>query len=141
MKHYTEARTDKLYYLASPYSHKNQFIQVYRYEAVIYAAATLTKMGFALLEPIGMSHEQSTRYELPGGYEFWQTRDRTLIDHSDGVIVLRLPGWKNSVGVRDELEYCSSQGKPIYYIDLDDLLSHEEIDLLSYGCSTQIRKP
>jgi hypothetical protein len=111
----------KLYYFASPYSHKNKLVEVIRYELTIATAAKLTKQGYRLLEPIAMCHEQSSRYELPGGYEFWQTRDRGFIKICDAIMVLKLKGWDVSVGVTDEIEYAKSLGKPVIYLDPDKI--------------------
>lgn len=116
----------KLYYLASPYSHQNKLVMNIRYEIVIYAASRLTAEGFRLLEPIAMCHEQSSRYELPQGYEFWKTRDRSFIDLCDAVMVLTIPGWEESVGVTDEIEYAYSLGKDVFYLSIDDFLTEEE---------------
>ena len=106
----------KTYYIASPYTHPNKFVQQYRYEAVIYTASLLTKQGHTLIEPIGMCHEQSLRYDLPGGYEFWKTRDRLFIEKCDGIIVLQLPGWLDSVGVTDEIAWAEELGKDIHFL-------------------------
>lgn len=116
---------DRLYYFASPYSHKNPFVQNMRYETTIFAASQLTAQGYRLLEPIAMCHEQASRYGLPAGYEFWKTRDRGFIDISDGVIVLTLPGWKKSVGVMDEIKYAESTGKWVHYLDPESIISSE----------------
>ena len=107
----------KLYYLASPYSHPNRFVRQVRYEATIYAASQLTCEGFRLLEPIAMCHEQSDRYDMPSGYQFWKTRDRGFIDLCDGVILLKLKGWQVSEGVTDELYYAKRKGKHITHLE------------------------
>jgi hypothetical protein len=114
LQHYSKADKSKLYYLASPYSHKNPFIRAYRYLAVDYAAAVLTDQGFRLLEPISMCHHKTVNYNMESGYEFWKVRDRGFIDVSDGVIVLTMPGWLRSIGVMDEIDHANDQDKPVY---------------------------
>lgn len=123
MEHYTKADKQKLFYLASPYSHDNSFVMQFRYELIIYTASILTKQGFRLIEPIGMCHSSSLRHEMPTGYEFWKTRDRGFIDVSDGIIVMKMPGWSTSVGVTDELEWAAKTGKPIYFIEQDEIIT------------------
>lgn len=115
----------KLFYLASPYSHKNTIIKEYRYFLVAAAAAELYQAGFNLLEPIGSGHPIAIRYDLPQGYEYWQKRDRLMIERSDGVIVLTIPGWAESVGVTDEVKYAKELGKPVYYVNPAELLPGE----------------
>ena len=125
----------KLYYLASPYTHKSKFIEQIRYEAVIYTASQLTNMGHRLIEPIGMCHDQSTKYELPGGYEFWKTRDRGFVELCDGIIILCIPGWAESVGVTDEIKWAKQHGKTIHYLRAEDVMTQEERSCL--GTHTQ----
>lgn len=124
-------RKSKVYYLASPYSHSSAFIQQLRYEAVLAAAARLTNMGYTFLEPIGMSHDQSTKYELPGGYKFWQRRDRGFIARTDAVAVLTLPGWEESEGVTDELQYAKRLGREVIHLDPREIFTEYELNCLS----------
>ena len=116
---------EQLYYFASPYSSENSFVRQIRYEATIYAASELTKIGFRLLEPIAMCHEQSNRHQMPSGYQFWQSRDRGFIDICDAVIVLQLEGWKESEGVSDEIQYAKSLGKEVHLLHVDDIIDQE----------------
>lgn len=116
---------DKVYYLASPYSHDNPFIKSIRYQMINYAGAVLTKHGYILLEPIASCHDKSLNYDLPGGYDFWQFRDRTMIERSDGVIVFKMPGWTKSKGVTDEIQYAESIGKPVHYIALEHIITSD----------------
>ena len=88
-----------------------------RYEAVVHAAAMMFKSDFMLIEPIASCHEKSLRYDLPGGYKFWQKRDRKYISLTSGIIVLTLPGWKESEGVTDEIAYAKTLGMPVYYLN------------------------
>lgn len=106
--------TNLLYYFASPYSHKDEKIQHDRYLMQGEIAASLIKEGFILLQPIEMCHNLSLRFGLPGGYEFWKRRDRTFIDRCEATIVCDMPGWKESIGVQDEIQYTKEQGKKAY---------------------------
>lgn len=109
-----------IYYLASPYSHKRWWVRWYRWYKVCQVGAILTKQGYTLLEPIAMCHWNSFLFGLPPGYDFWKSRDRAFIERSDGLFVLTLPGWKESVGVQDEIIHAKRLGKPIQYLELYD---------------------
>jgi len=108
--------TESVYYFASPYSDPDPAVREHRYVDTIDIATKLINHGYCLLEPIAMSHHHAQRFGLPSGYDFWKTRDRKFIEITDGVIVLMLPGWKESVGVTDEIQYALSLGKPVYYL-------------------------
>lgn len=114
-----------LYYLASPYSHPDPLVKELRYLLITRIAAELFNQGYALVEPIGSSHPVAKQFKLPTGYEYWQARDRSMISKCDGVIVAKLPGWRESVGVTDEIHYAKEIGKPVYYLNVDDLIGPE----------------
>ena len=120
--------TDKVYYLASPYSHKSDFIKELRYQAIACIAARLiSDHHLILLEPIASCHAKSYMYDMPTGYEYWKTRDRKMIALSDGIIVATLPGWEESEGVTDEIQYAKELGKDIIYLAPKDILTMEEL--------------
>jgi hypothetical protein len=107
---------DKLYYLASPYTHKDQEVMNERFEKVNYFATYLLKQyGINCIEPICTGHVK-VQYDLPIDFEFWSTRDKMFIDHCRGLIVYCLPGWETSKGVTSEIEYAKKCYKPVYYI-------------------------
>lgn len=105
----------KLYYLASPYSHKNPKVRKERAESVTEAAVSLLKHGIFVFAPISYN-EPWEKYNLPGDWTFWCDFDKTFIERCDGgIIVLKLDGWENSVGVSAEVSYAKSLGLPIYF--------------------------
>lgn len=135
-------RENKTYYLASPYSHKNPVVKEFRELAVQYTASILTMKGYKLLEPIASCHRKSHMFDLPTGYEYWKERDRDYIARSDGVILLAIKGWKESVGVTDELEYANELGIPIYKLGQDAVLSRDllaEMFILPNESITEIK--
>ena len=48
---------------------------------------------------------------LPTDAKYWQDYNHAMIDASQGVIVLRIPGWIESKGVAEEIVYCLGLGK------------------------------
>lgn len=51
-------------------------------------------------------------------YESWKERCRCLIDICDMMIVIKAPGWEESVGVMDEIEYAKQGKLPIFFVTL-----------------------
>lgn len=107
---------DKLIYLASPYSHKNNHIQHLRYEQVCYYAAELTRQGLLVFSPIAHSHGIA-KYGLPTDWQFWQQYDEAMISRCDSLTVLMLDGWKESKGVQAEIEIAKRLGIPVEYME------------------------
>jgi hypothetical protein len=111
---YFEQGRPNVYYFASPYSAPDVYTREKRYIQALMAAGELHKMGYCLIEPIGMSHHTAKVCALPTGYDHWKSRDRAFIDHSDGIIVLNIPGWVESVGVSDEIKFAFANNKPVW---------------------------
>lgn len=103
-------------YLASPYTDKNPEIQEYRFQAVCYAARRLLTKGIKIFSPVAHSHPIS-RYGLPGNWEFWEGWDKEFIDACQEIWVLCLDGYKESKGIKGEVEYAKATGKRIVYLD------------------------
>ena len=103
-------------YLATPYSHEDEKIRQRRYWVAMEITAELMKEGNIVFSPIVYTHELAKKYNLPNNYEFWQNICERFIDWSDKVIVVDMPGMKESKGVEAELKYADSIGKPVEYI-------------------------
>ena len=116
---------NKVYYLASPYSHPNPIVKQMRYLLAAAAGAELFKKGYTLLEPIATSHPAASLFSLPTGYASWMERDRRMIEKADGLIVLTLPGWTTSTGVSDEIDFAHDQYKPVHLVNPEELLGKE----------------
>lgn len=116
---------NKIWYLASPYStpmmpgHTKLEACDIRHKQVEWFGAQLMNLGYILWEPIASSYFKAKYFDLPQTYEFWQNRDRTMIENSAGVIVCDIQGWKGSTGVTDEVQYARSLGKPVYLVQVD----------------------
>lgn len=109
-----------LVYLASPYTHKSAHIMKYREEQVTITAAKLTEMfRVTLFLPITQSAAMARACPGLFGHTFsaWKDIDLDAIDHSDEVWVVKLSGWKKSVGVQAEIEYALKLKKPVKYIN------------------------
>jgi hypothetical protein len=111
-----EVDKNKLYYLASPYSHSDPAIEELRYNQINEIGTILIKAGHMLIEPIAMCHHKK-KYNLPGSYEFWSRINKKLISVCDGIIIAKvIDGWDKSIGVADEIKYAQSLDKEVYYL-------------------------
>lgn len=105
----------RLIYLASPYSHPDSKVRHERFEAVCKQAAMMMKDGLLVFSPIAHTHPIAS-FGLPGGWEYWQKYDRTMLERSDELAVLKLDGWKDSIGVKAEIEIACEIGLAIRFI-------------------------
>lgn len=106
-----------LYYLASPYNHPTQLRRHERYMANVKALADLLHSGKHIFSPIVHNHPVAVFRDLGRGWEFWKQYDELMLRKCDGLIVLRLEGWQESVGVQAEIKLAKELGLPIIYMD------------------------
>lgn len=101
------------WYLAGPYTNS----PMERYEQHLEASAILIKNGYVIYSPIVHCHPMALKYQLPGNFEFWQRFNHVMITWSNGVLLLKLPGWEKSGGVRDELNFCFDNNIKVWGVD------------------------
>ena len=113
-------RRQLVWYLASPYSTpvvegiSTRDICKLRHERAELFGLYLIKAGYICWEPIASSFFKAITWGVPQTYEFWQDRDRAMIEHSDGVIDCDMVGWKQSTGVTDEIKWAKANDKSVY---------------------------
>ena len=116
-----------LIYLASPYTVKDPKATVQamknrrtrRFEKVCRKAAELMMIpGNKVFCPIAHSHS----IEVNGmgvlmEAAFWLEQDFAILTYVDKLVVYRMEGWKESEGIKKEIEFATGLKIPIEYID------------------------
>jgi nucleoside 2-deoxyribosyltransferase len=90
-------------YLCSPYTHVDPAVVEYRFESACIAAASLMKQGHIVFSPIAHSHPIS-KYLGKEDHQFWLRQDYDFLEQCDELIILMLDGWRESVGIKAEIE-------------------------------------
>jgi len=104
-------------YLAVPYTHSSPDIRILRFNIVNKVAAKLINEGFNIFSPISHSHPISLSGDLPISFDFWNNYCKAFLDVSQKLLVLKLDGWEESVGVKAEIEIAKNLGIPIEYLE------------------------
>lgn len=103
-------------YLACPYSDHSKDVREARFHAANEAAAHLIGQGKIVFSPISMTHPidvvMAAEHETMGS-DFWVTFDEAFMVFCDEMIILALPGWTQSAGIRREIEFFRSALKPV----------------------------
>ena len=108
-------------YLASPYTHKYDIVQLGRFEEVSRQTALLLKEGIIVFSPIVFSHQLSVEYGIPNTLEMWSPHNKAMIDLCDELWVLMLNGFRESKGVGIEVNHAKKIGCPVRFIHPGDL--------------------
>lgn len=100
-------------YLASPYTHKDPAVMLYRFEATFCFTSTMLQMGHTVFSPIVYGRQ----FEALIGHDFrsWQSFNDIMLGRATQMWVLQLPGWEESRGVAHELEYARQLGLDISF--------------------------
>lgn len=108
---------DRLFYLASVYTmYPAGKEQAWR--DACKNVAWLLEEGYNVISPIAHSHsvDEVEGHTLEPTEEFWLGYDFKWIDAIQGMAVLMMDNWKNSSGIRQEIEFCREKSYPVYYI-------------------------
>lgn len=100
-----------LIYLAHPYIRSPEE----NYNMAAKYAAERVLQGEFIIAPVLMYHPIKKKHSLPSDTEWWLRYDFQLLAACDELRVLMLPGWQQSVGVKNEIAMAKSLGKPITY--------------------------
>ncbi|WP_165899762.1 DUF1937 family protein [Borborobacter arsenicus] len=108
-------------YLGSPYSLYKHGLHRAAREAAM-AAARLMEIGLVVYAPIPHGHSIACWGDLPAEWEFWKRQCQPYIDAASSLVVLKLDGWQDSVGLTYEIECFEEAGKPIVMVTMDEVL-------------------
>jgi hypothetical protein len=117
----------KVNYLASPYTFKGPNIseacrlrvENLRYRQITKIAGKLEdRYPYAFILPITMSHNTAQFMETrkEGTFKNWARRDFSYINKCDEVWVVTMDGWKESVGVQEEIKFATNNSIPVNYV-------------------------
>lgn len=110
-----------LLYLASPYTSPDPLLTLSRYSAAVAATALLMQRGYHVFSPIVHNHPVALSGELPGTWDFWRVRDEAWLSLASHMLVLLLPGWRESTGVTAEILFARQNNISILYSTPEDL--------------------
>lgn len=112
----------KLSYLASPFSHKDKWVMKLRWAIITAIGAKLISQKHHIFGPITESHSYAEFGVGESGWQFWGEHDRLMISKCDEVLVVKMKGWEDSVGVNAEIQYAIDKGIPLKFIEVTDVL-------------------
>lgn len=108
----------KVVYLSAPYSSEQPEIAERRFHALLDLQVALLNAGITCINPLANAlpficqpNEQSLDYNTILDI------DLKILARCDEMVVLALPGWSQSEGVKRELEYAITLKKPVTILE------------------------
>lgn len=126
----TSFKDRNVIYLACPYTDPDPAVRLARFETATAVAADLIRAGRIVYSPITMTHPidvvlAGTSNTL--GSDYWVAFDEAFMEVCSEMIVIQLPGWERSNGIRREIAFFSSHNKPIRYMDPSNSRSFHQL--------------
>lgn len=109
-------------YIASPYSHPDPKVRTLRYNMARQFAGELLLTGHFCYSPIVYCHNIAVEHSARLDFGFWESFNYAMLGAAKNLIVLRLPGWDESIGVKAEIDFAISHNKPIHHVSLREPL-------------------
>jgi hypothetical protein len=103
-------------YLAAPYNHTDPAIKKQRADYTTAFTSYLFNKEIFVFSPL-THNVPLIEAGTVTGWDMWGKYDLEMLSRCDKLIVLRLPGWKESLGVKAEIEHATKLGLPIEEID------------------------
>ena len=117
-------KKDSLVYVASPYYSDNPGIMRNRFELVKQACYLLLTNGYNPLSPIMIWHQvRESGVAFDGVTDPDIVRmNRKLLDKCDSLLVLCASGWKESVGITEEVRYARESKMKVVYCKFNEFI-------------------
>lgn len=113
----TILRKHNLVYVASPYTNYEDGEEMASRDICI-ATARLIIDGVNAFSPIAHGHAIAAEiYPRVIGHSRWMKFDEATMRVCDALLVVKMPGWRTSRGVGEEIRIFDLAKKPIYYAD------------------------
>lgn len=117
----TRLKAFPLVYLATPYTKYRSGIEAAFCDACLIASRLLLA-GVKVYSPIAHTHPIATWGGLdPLDHSIWLPFDEAIMGKSDAICVAMLDGWRESYGVKHEIDVFTKAGKPVFYLNVDTM--------------------
>lgn len=104
--------TRELIYLSCPYSHTEEAVRQKRHFLATFVTFQLLSKGLLVYSPL--THNiPIKKMGFKGNFEAWQHFDLAMLERSNKLIILKLPGWEESEGCRQEIEHAKRLKIPV----------------------------
>lgn len=104
-------------YLASPFTHSDKQVEFIRYKQTCQYLADMFRKGLFAFSPIAHCYYMAREFELPSDYEYWKSFNMAMLARCDKLYVLMLDGWRESRGVRDEMDNAYEMDFDVVFVE------------------------
>jgi len=118
-------------YLASPYTHDDPAVRHNRYWQATLCTAHFARVEIAIFSPIHYGHTLSTSHQrIPKTHDYWMSVCLPILRGAERIYVLTIPGWKESRGLREELDEAEELKLTVCLVDQEFKVRQTDYDEL-----------
>ena len=108
---------EKAWYVGTVYTRHPKGIHIAHAEACRATAQLMLDGILSVYSPIVDSHCLAMIGGIdPMDHDLWIAHDEWEMTHRDGMIIVMMDGWKESVGLKSEAKVFKAAGKPILHM-------------------------
>jgi hypothetical protein len=122
---------NKLFYLAAPYSHDNPLVVQERMDIFARCETALMIQNIATVSPLA-KHYTVVQRGAGTDWQFWENYSRILLKRCDHLIILTMPGWYKSKGVRGELDFARDNRIPYSFVKPTELMADIPVEAILF---------
>lgn len=103
-------------FLACPYGHQDKNVMEQRFQACNAVAARIARNGAVVFSQVSMSHPINqclSGMDMPAIGRMWAPIDAVFMEAMDELVVIDMPGWKESSGVAREIEFFKARERRV----------------------------
>jgi hypothetical protein len=115
-------------YLASPYSHPDEWERHRRFIAAREFCYYQTQMGVAIFSPIVYGHQFSRDFDAPYTFEPYIDFNCAMLELCSELWVLLYPHWDKSRGIAYELDFAAKRNIPVTYKEVPPHVSLRHVE-------------
>lgn len=108
------------YYLATPYSKWVHGLDDANIVAQLLTSRIMLER-VPVFSPIAHTHGIANFLKdeaIAHDHDFWMQADKPMFDAAHGLLIADLQGWRESKGVKMEIDWCVAQRKPYWLLDV-----------------------
>lgn len=109
-----------LIYLACPYSGTKDEID-HRVALLMHFDAQLMQRNIFTVSPVYKHLMRLHNEKIPGDWAYWGSYSEAVLTKCAMMIVLCMPGWKESPGVKGEIKIARERNIPVMYLTSFDV--------------------
>jgi hypothetical protein len=113
--------SEKYIFISAPYSHPDKDVILSRVDTLVHVVGKYMEQQLVPMCPIIHSHPILEKFDLTSDWSYWEKSCTLFLHGARRMDIIMLDGWKDSTGIKGEIEIAKSMNIPVNFIDHTNL--------------------